>query len=218
MPAVSAVLTFESMMALMACLNPSSTAVRTSLPCCSSSRMRSKMSTLASTAMPTDSTRPASPGRVRVEPDQAVLTDVALEDRRLTLHAVVQDDGHVVVNVAAGLALELAAARARQHEVHDRLVGHLVAPGRGLLELLAGDDGPVLDGVQRAVRPRPTGRRLGAPLELDAPRDEPPHLGPGEQALRPGHLLLGDEVLARHPALEQERRERPGPVQVGRVL
>src|SRR5256885_10586067 len=42
MPAVRAVLTFESMIALIACLNPSSTAVRTSLPCCSSSRIRSR--------------------------------------------------------------------------------------------------------------------------------------------------------------------------------
>src|SRR2546422_8488756 len=51
MNAVRSVLTFESMMALMACLNPSSTAVRTSFPCCNSSRMRSKISTFASTAM-----------------------------------------------------------------------------------------------------------------------------------------------------------------------
>src|SRR5256885_6251394 len=86
--------------------------------------------------------------------------------------SVVEDDGHVVVDVAARLALELAAARARQHEVHHRLVGHLVAPRRGLLELLTRDDGPVRDGVQRAVGPRAAGRHLGAPLEIDAPRDE----------------------------------------------
>ena len=68
---VGAVLTLESMMALMACVKPSSTAVRTSLPCCSSSRMRSKISTFASTAIPTESTSPASPGRVRVKPNAA---------------------------------------------------------------------------------------------------------------------------------------------------
>src|SRR2546422_7953746 len=61
--------------------------------------------------------------------------------RRLALHAVVEDDCHVVLYVAAGLALEDAPAAARQREVHDRLIGHLVAPGRGFLELLAGDDG-----------------------------------------------------------------------------
>src|SRR2546430_3310394 len=71
MKAVRAVLTLESMMALMACVKPSATAVRTSLPCCSSSRMRSKISTFASTAMPTESTRPASPGRVSVKPKAA---------------------------------------------------------------------------------------------------------------------------------------------------
>ena len=56
--AVSTVLTLESTMAFMACLNPSSIARRTVLPCSSSSRIRSKISTLASTAMPTDSTMP----------------------------------------------------------------------------------------------------------------------------------------------------------------
>src|SRR3989449_662966 len=68
---VSTVLTFESMITLIACLNPSSTAVRTSLPCCSSSRIRSKISTFASTAMPTESTSPASPGSVSVNPNHA---------------------------------------------------------------------------------------------------------------------------------------------------
>ena len=53
-------------MAFMACLNPSSTERRIVFPCWSSSRMRSKMRTLASTAIPIESTMPASPGRVSV--------------------------------------------------------------------------------------------------------------------------------------------------------
>ena len=64
--AVMTVLTLESMMALIACLKPSSIASRTVLPWPSSSRMRSKISTLASTAMPMESTMPASPGSVSV--------------------------------------------------------------------------------------------------------------------------------------------------------
>ena len=58
-------------MAFIARLKPSSEASRTVLPRASSSRMRSKMSTLASTAMPTESTSPASPGSVSVAPSVA---------------------------------------------------------------------------------------------------------------------------------------------------
>ena len=50
--AVSTVLTFESTMAFMACLNPSSTDSRTVFPCMSSSLILSKISTLSSTAIP----------------------------------------------------------------------------------------------------------------------------------------------------------------------
>src|SRR2546422_11290269 len=121
-------------------------------------------------------------------------------------HAVVEDDGHVVAYVTAGLTLELPPAAARQHEVHHRLVGHGVAAGRRLLELLPRDDRPVLDRVQRAVRPRAARRDLGTPLEIDPSRDEALYLGPGQQALGRRHLLLGHEVLARERALEQQRR------------
>src|SRR5688572_2370458 len=69
--AVSAVVTFESMIALIAWRKPSSTASRTLFPAASSSRMRSKMRTFPSTAMPMESTRPARPGSVSVAPNAA---------------------------------------------------------------------------------------------------------------------------------------------------
>ncbi len=47
---------------------PTSTAVATGRPWRSSSRVRSKISTLASTAMPTDKTNPARPSRLTVTP------------------------------------------------------------------------------------------------------------------------------------------------------
>ena len=64
--AVSTVERLESVMAGSAWRKPSSMARRTVLPWRSSSRMRSKISTLASTAMPIESTRPARPGSVSV--------------------------------------------------------------------------------------------------------------------------------------------------------
>src|SRR5438093_3226983 len=193
MKAVSIVLTLESMMALIACLKPSSTAVRTNLPCCSSSRIRSKISTFASTAMPTESTRPDKPGRVSVKPKPASQASV-------------------------NSTYSVSAATARHREAHHRLIGHLIAPGRRLLELLAHDAGPVLDRVQRAVGPRAPRRDFGTPFELEPPRDEAPDLGAGQQAFRRRHLLLGHEILARERALEQERGQRPRHVQTGRVL
>ena len=62
------VVMLESMMVVIARLYPASMAATGDLPECISSRMRSLMSTLASTAMPMVSTMPAMPGRVRVEP------------------------------------------------------------------------------------------------------------------------------------------------------
>ena len=60
-----------STMADMAWVKPSSTAVRVARPAMSSSRMRSKISTLASTAMPIESAKPANPGSVSVNPRPA---------------------------------------------------------------------------------------------------------------------------------------------------
>ena len=57
-----------SRMAGKARRKPSSMAAPTERPWRSSSRVRSKMSTLASTAMPTDNTKPASPARLTVTP------------------------------------------------------------------------------------------------------------------------------------------------------
>src|SRR5581483_2743969 len=67
--AVRMVLTFESTIAFIAWRNPSSTARRMVFPWSNSSRIRSKIRTFASTAMPTESTSPASPGRVSVAPN-----------------------------------------------------------------------------------------------------------------------------------------------------
>ena len=58
--------TFESRMEFQARLNPASTAAGRLLPSRSSSFIRSKIRMLASTAMPTESTKPAMPARVSV--------------------------------------------------------------------------------------------------------------------------------------------------------
>ena len=57
-----------SRMAGKARRKPSSTEAATDLPWRSSSRVRSKISTLASTAIPTDNTKPARPARLTVTP------------------------------------------------------------------------------------------------------------------------------------------------------
>jgi len=62
------VVALESAMALQARLKPWRAAARRRAPPACSSLMRSKTSTLASTAMPMASTKPAMPGRVRVAP------------------------------------------------------------------------------------------------------------------------------------------------------
>ena len=62
------VVMFASRIVPKARANPVSMAARTVLPTFSSSRMRSKISTLASTAMPMVRITPAMPGRVRVAP------------------------------------------------------------------------------------------------------------------------------------------------------
>src|SRR5437867_1640873 len=108
--------------------------------------------------------------RLRAQLDLAVLPDLTLDDGRLALHAAVEDDGHVVLHVPAGLALEDASPAPRQREVHDRLVGHGVPLRLRLFQLLPRDDRTILDRVQRAVRARRARRHLGAPLELDPAR------------------------------------------------
>src|SRR2546426_7795106 len=115
--------------------------------------------------------------------DLTPLADLALDDRGLPLYPPVEDDRHVVVHVPARLALERAAAAPGEHEVHHRLVRELVAPRGRLLELIPRDDGPVLDRVQRLERARAARDVLRAPLELEAARHQPLHLGTREQAL-----------------------------------
>ncbi len=65
---VSNVVTFASMMALFEFLYPSTSAALNPLPRRISSRIRSKISTLASTAIPIVKTIPAIPGSVNTAP------------------------------------------------------------------------------------------------------------------------------------------------------
>src|SRR6266702_2211389 len=149
---------------------------------------------------------------LRAQLDLPVLADLTLDDGRLVHHAAIEDDGHVVPHVAAGLALEGAPAVPRQREVHHRLVRERVAQRGRLLELFPRDDRSVLDRIERAVAARGAGRHLRAPPQLDAARQEPLHLGPREQALRHGHLLFGHQELPGELALIEQRGERPGGV------
>jgi hypothetical protein len=66
--AVSSVVSCASTIAESAWPKPSLTATRGLRPAASSSRMRSKISTLASTAMPMERISPAMPGSVSVAP------------------------------------------------------------------------------------------------------------------------------------------------------
>ena len=68
MAAVMSVVRFESMMEMLARLKPAFTASSAVIPALSSSLMRSKIRTLASTDIPMVSTMPAMPGRVSVAP------------------------------------------------------------------------------------------------------------------------------------------------------
>ena len=69
-PAASRVVMLESAITLSALRKPAASAARRLLPplAAYSSLARSNTSTLASTAMPTASTKPARPGRVNVAP------------------------------------------------------------------------------------------------------------------------------------------------------
>ena len=68
--------------------------------------------------------------------DLSVAADPALDHRRAALHPAVQQDGHVVADVLAGLVAELASACAVELEGDDRAVGERVELGRGVLQLL----------------------------------------------------------------------------------
>ena len=70
--AVIMFVTFASRMVRPAFWKPAAIAARGVRPARSSSRMRSKMITFASTAMPTVSTRPAMPGMVSVPSNSAI--------------------------------------------------------------------------------------------------------------------------------------------------
>ena len=150
--------------------------------------------------------------------DLSALPDLAFDDRRLPLHPAVEDDRHIVVHVAAGLALEDAPPAPRQHEVHHRLVGERVACGLRVLEVFTRDDRLVLPGVQRAVAAAGTRQHLGPPLELDPARNEPLHVGARQQAFGHRHLLFRYEILAGQLTLKEERGQGTGGIQVGRVL
>jgi len=72
MAATMMVVRFESTMDRLARSKPARIACTGRRPRASSSRMRSKMSTLASTAMPMVNTTPAMPGKVNVAPSAAM--------------------------------------------------------------------------------------------------------------------------------------------------
>ena len=89
------------------------------------------------------------------ERDLAVARDPALDHRRPALDPAVEQDRHVVADVPPGLVPELAAAGAIELEGDDRPVGQRVDLGLGVLEVAAGDDGPVLERVEEPVRTPP---------------------------------------------------------------
>ena len=72
---ISSVVMLESKIARKARSYPAATAARADLPALNSSRMRSKISTLASTAMPTVSTMPAMPGMVSTGSEMMLLPE-----------------------------------------------------------------------------------------------------------------------------------------------
>ena len=154
--------TFESRMEFQARLKPASTAAGSDLPTRSSSFIRSKIRMLASTAMPTESTKPAMPARVRVtgmsrkiayDHDRVVDEREGRDDAR---QPVVQDhEGHDQGDAdeagQQGLVEELLAERGRdllardlrdrerqraELEDGDELVGLL---GREAADAAAGD-------------------------------------------------------------------------------
>ena len=97
------VVTCVSMIVIQACAKPSWTAAAAVLPSRSSSRMRSKISTLESTPIPMVRMTPAMPGSVSVAPVEA---HEAQQDHQ------VQDQRQVRVDARAAVV--------DQHEDHDR--------------------------------------------------------------------------------------------------
>ncbi|MOA00292.1 hypothetical protein D3C78_1196480 [compost metagenome] len=79
MPPTSSEVRLASRIAVKARLKPSWIARCTDMPLAISSRIREKISTLASTAIPMVSTIPAIPGKVRVAPS----TDISATSRTM---------------------------------------------------------------------------------------------------------------------------------------
>ena len=86
------------------------------------------------------------------ERDLPVAADPALDHRRTPLDPAVEQDRHVVADVLARLVAELAAAGPVELERDDRSVGERVELRRGVFEVAAGDDRPVVEDVEEADR------------------------------------------------------------------
>ncbi|KPK05610.1 MAG: hypothetical protein AMS20_06100 [Gemmatimonas sp. SG8_28] len=142
------------------------------------------------------------------ELDLAVPADLRPEHRRLPEYPTIEHDSHEVTHVLTGFLPESASAGTRQGEEYDRLVVGLVEGGPGVLQLLAGDHGPALDGVQRSIRASALGDWLAGPDEIEPAGDEPLDRVEPDEAVRPGVVLLGYEKLARDAAVEQQCCER----------
>ena len=133
--------------------------------------------------------------------DLPVPADPALDDRRAALHPAVEQDGHVVADVPAGLLAELAAAGAVELEGDDGPVGERVELGLGVLQVAAGDDA--------AGRPARRGSGTGCTPTLVGADDQrsatprgqlPGHRRQVDQAVHPGEGGLGHGVLAGRAA------------------
>src|SRR2546422_435402 len=145
MAAVTMTVRCVSMIVRSARWKPASIAERGLLPTRSSSRMRSKMRMLVSTAMPIVSAMPAMPGSVSVAPNAA---RDALVDPRRRVEVAVEDDGQAAAHVLLGDVPEDAGAGGRELDRHlpvARRVG--IGLHLGPRQLGSGQERPLLDHV-----------------------------------------------------------------------
>ena len=140
--------------------------------------------------------------RLAAELDLAVRPDLVLNDRRLSLHAAVENDRHEVVDMASRFLREDASAAAAELECDDRLIGDLISAGHRFGQLFAGDDGSRFHGIQGTIGARAARFGLRAPAQLDAARDLCPDVGPLNETVDERPLLLGNEEFPRQLTLE----------------
>src|SRR5438309_8262711 len=119
-------------------------------------------------------------------------------------------------SVPRGFVREPAGAAVAELERNNRLIGHRIAPGDRLDQLLPGNDRLRFHRVERAISAGAARLGLRAPAQLDAAWHRCSDVGPLDQTVDQGPLLFGHEVLARQLALEQQRGEDAGRVRIGR--